>query len=246
MTMRIGFDLDGVLADLATAYREVDRRLFGAEAEADDAPDTPVDESGADAAAAPEAKAEVADEARRLREARRRRQGVWDAIEATEDFWTSLQPAEVGVVARLAQAAARHRWEVFFVTQRPETSGETAQRQTQRWLAAQGFEWPAVIVSRGSRGRLAAALELDYLVDDTPQNAVDVVSDSKTRVILVNRSGGAAVEANARQLGVAVVASAAEALGLLERAATAAASPTLVERLAKMVGWKAGGRGPEA
>ncbi len=238
MTMRIGFDLDGVLADLAAAYRDVDRRLFGEDAEADAAPESPTDEGAAAAADASEAAEDARPGGRRLREARRRREIVWRTIETTGDFWTSLRPTEAGVVARLAEVAARHRWEVFFITKRPETSGDTAQRQTQRWLSAQGFDLPAVIVARGPRGRLAAALELDYLVDDTPQNAVDVVSDSKTRVILVNRSGDASFESNARRLSVAVVASAGGAIDLLERSAAAAASPGLMERLAKMVGWK--------
>lgn len=238
MTLRIGFDLDGVLADLAAAYKAVDRRLFGADAEADEAPESPIDEGRADADAVGDAEEDVGGEVRRLREARRRQKIVCHAIETTDDFWAAVQPSEEGVVARLAEAAARHRWEVFFVTKRPETSGETAQRQTQRWLAAQGFELPAVIVTPGSRGRLAAALELDYLVDDTPQNAVDVVSEAKTRVILVNRSGDRSVEANARRLGVAVVGRASEALDLLERSTTAAASPTLMERLAKKIGWR--------
>ena len=238
--MRIGFDLDGVLADLAAAYKDVDRRLFGTEAEADEAPDSPTDEDGAEATAASDENEADADGTRGLRAARRRQKIVWHAIETTDDFWTTLQPTEEGVVARLAEAAARRGWEVFFITRRPGTAGETAQRQTQRWLAAQGFDLPAVIVTRGSRGRLAAALELDYLVDDTPQNAVDVVSEAKTRVILVNRSGDRSVEANARRLGVAVVATASAALDLLERSAAAAASPTLAERFAKMVGWKGG------
>jgi len=239
MTLRIGVDLDGVLADLASAYRDVDRRLFGAEAAQDPAPESPGENAGAEGG-----DADVATEdsgrgaARSLREERRRRQIVWHAIETTHDFWTTLKPTEEGVTARLAQAAARHRWEVFFITRRPETAGETAQRQTQRWLAAQGFELPSVIVARESRGKLAAALELDILVDDTPQNGVDVVADAKTRVILVSRSDQRAIGENARRLGIAVVGSASEALDLLERARTAAASPTLFDRLAKMVGWK--------
>jgi hypothetical protein len=237
MTIRIGFDLDGVLADLASAYRDVDRRLFGAAAAGDQAPESPSDEGGADAAGADAAAEDARGEARRLREERRRRQIVWHAIETTDDFWTTLKPTEEDVVRRLAEASARHRWEVFFVTRRPGTAGETAQRQTQRWLVAQGFELPSVIVMRESRGKLAAALELDYLVDDTPQNVVDVVAEATTRVILVNRSGDRTVAANARRLGVAVVGRASEAIDLLERAATAAASPTLVERVAKMVGW---------
>lgn len=40
----------------------------------------------------------------------------------------------------------RHPWEVFFITQRPATEGETVQRQTQKWLVQQGFDLPSVIV----------------------------------------------------------------------------------------------------
>ncbi len=247
MTLRIGFDMDGVLADLATAYAEVERRLFGdATAGAPDSPDANGEggvDPGEDEADAPET---AKDATRRLREERRRRQIVWHAIETTENFWTTLAPLEPDVVRHIAETAARHRWEVFFITQRPETLGETAQRQTQRWLAAQGFDLPSVVVTRGARGKLARALGLDYLVDDTAKNCVDVVADAKARVLLVDRSGDPRVAGNARKLGVAVVASAGKALDVLERATTARGNPTLFSRLAKKVGWTAGGREPEA
>ena len=71
-------------------------------------------------------------------------------------------------------------WEVFFITQRPATRGETVQRQTQRWLVAQGFDLPSVLVIAGSRGAAAGALRLDYHVDDLAQNCVDVLSDLGT------------------------------------------------------------------
>ena len=50
----------------------------------------------------------------------------------------------------------RHRWEVFFITQRPATEGQTVQRQTQRWLVEQGFDLPSVLVISGSRRRRRA------------------------------------------------------------------------------------------
>ncbi len=220
MSLRIAFDLDGVLADLAGAYRAVERRLFGREdeAEGDIGTDSPEPPDGAP----PDARADRRDEADRraaaLAAAARRREQVWDAIASTRDFWTTLAPIEDGAVARLAALAARYGWEVVFVTQRPATAGETVQRQTQRWLAAQGFDLPSVLVVRGSRGALAAALGLDYLVDDTPQHCVDVRAESSAKPILIQRDPDPSRERTARGLGITVVRSVGEALDLLERA----------------------------
>ncbi len=226
MSLRIAFDLDGVLADLASAYRAVERRLFGSGAIASDAetpevPDWPENGASADPSettmqAASRRAAELAVEARRRRQ-------VWQAIVDTDNFWTTLAPLEDGVVARLAALVARQRWEVFFVTQRPPTAGETVQRQTQRWLAAQGFDLPSVLVLRSSRGPLAAALDLDYLVDDTPQHCVDVRAESSARPILVLREPDPAQERAAARLGITVVRSVHEALDVLERAWAVAA-----------------------
>ena len=79
----------------------------------------------------------------------------------------------------------RHRWEVFFITQRPATDGDTVQRQTQHWLVAQGFDLPSVLVIAGSRGAAAGALRLDYHVDDSQQNCLDVMAASGARPILI-------------------------------------------------------------
>ena len=126
-------------------------------------------------------------------------------------------------------------WEVFFVTRRPETSGETSQRQTQRWLVAQGFELPSVLVVNGSRGRVADALALDALVDDLPSHCVDVKSESKAKPILMLRQGDDAVSRKARKLGIEVVTSMRECLGLLEGMSRRRGS-SLVSRLARRVG----------
>ena len=239
MTLRIGFDLDGVLADLAAAYRAVDLRLFGDAGVEDEAPESFGDDGETPLGSGDEKQDDMARGAvKHLREQRQRHLAVWHAIEATHDFWTTLRPLEEGLVARLAEAATRHRWEVLFITQRPDTVGETAQRQTQRWLVAYGFDLPAVVIARGGRGALADALALDYLVDDTAKNCVDVVADSDTRVILVNRTGDPTVAASARRLGVAVVSSASGALDILEQATAARTNPTLFNRLARLVGWR--------
>jgi hypothetical protein len=228
MSFRVAFDLDGVLADLTSAYRAVERRLFGAEP-ATGSPELPEDAAEAADGASAEPAAEESEAGDRRRDAQlaeaRRRDAVWRAMLATENFWTTLPPLEAGAVPRLAALAARYGWEVVFLTQRPASAGEPVQRQTQRWLAAQGFDLPSVLVLRGSRGPVAAALHLDYLVDDTPQHCVDARAESAAKPILVVREPDAARERVAESLGIVVVRSAAAALDLIERAQLAALEP---------------------
>lgn len=212
---RIGFDLDGVLADLSSAMAEVAERLPGGAA----VPPLPVEAGGAGdrgTAAEPPADADPSagssrDEAAAGAEGSERRLpglertgAIWSAIRATENFWETLDEIEPGAVARLAALADENRWEVVFLTERPSTRGRTTQRQSQRWLAGAGFPYPSVCVVSGSRGRIAEALALDLVVDDRPENCVDVVSDSKAAAVLIWRRGQHAVARNASRLGVEV------------------------------------------
>ena len=121
----------------------------------------------------------------------------------------------------------RHRWEVFFITQRPFTAGETVQRQTQRWLVAQGFDLPSVLVLHGSRGTAAAALRLDYHVDDRPQNCIDVSVDSNAKTILIVPESNQTAVASARKLGIGVVHRIGDALDILDQATLAQTNPSL-------------------
>lgn len=196
--MRIAFDLDGVLADFAGAYDAIARRLR--------------DESGSPDPASP-AEADAPSGKAPIGMARR----IWREIESTENFWTTLEPLEPDLIAGIHRRALREQWDVFFVTQRPGTKGESVQRQTQRWLHRRGYPLPAVIPHRASRGRLAAALDLDFLVDDTVQHCVDVREASGARPILVCTEPDAVIETNAERLGIAICRSATEALEVIGR-----------------------------
>ena len=92
---------------------------------------------------------------------------------------------EPGAVAYLAAIAAERRWDVLFVTTRPASAGDTTQVQSQRWLETHGFPRPSVYVVKGSRGKIAEALQLDAVIDDRPENCLDVVVESTARAILV-------------------------------------------------------------
>ena len=226
MPLRIGFDMDGVLADFAAAYLHIEANLFGPAARS--TPRHP--EKQAEDAESPEAGEE--------RPLRRRNDTVWRAIRATQDFWTTLQPTEPGAVQRIHELMLHHRWEVFFITQRPATDGDTVQRQTQKWLVAQGFDLPSVLVIHGSRGAAAGALKLDYHVDDSPANCVDVKSESGANPILIVPDGDRVAVASARRLGIGSARSIGEGLDILEQATKIQSQPKLLGRLAALVGWR--------
>lgn len=229
MSLRIGCDLDGVLADFARAYRDVEIRLFG-----------PGDTVRAGSPEEQRDQPATAESSGRDTPTRQRRRGdaVWAAIRATPDFWVTLEPIEPDAVRRLHAAMLRHRWEVFFITQRPDTAGDTVQRQTQRWLVRQGFDLPSVLVIPGSRGAAAGALKLDYHLDDSPTNCVDVKAESGAQPILIVPDANETTLASARQLGIGSARSILECLDLLEQASHGRPQPTLLARLGSLAGWR--------
>ena len=119
----------------------------------------------------------------------RQQRELWSAVCARENFWETLDEIEPGSLTRLARIVRERKWELIFLTSRPETRGDTAQLQSHRWLSARGFTLPSVFVVHGSRGKIAASLQLDVLVDDRPENCLDVAIDSTARAILVWRGG---------------------------------------------------------
>ena len=210
MSLRLGFDLDGVLADMNSALAREARRLFsGLEPQRSEAggPETSGggDSGGEAVEAAPLS----------LRLTDRQERQLWDAVRDIPNFWETLDETEVGIVARLAATAAARRWEVMFLTSRPRTAGDIVQVQSQRWLTRLGFPLPALYVVSTSRGRIAQALGLDVVVDDRPENCLDVAIESKARAILIWRDEENAVPASARRLGIGGVASVAACLDLL-------------------------------
>ena len=232
MAIRVGFDVDGVVADFAGAYREVEQRLFADRPGLPDEPEREAREqeqrgSGPD----PERSGPAP-------EARRRRDLIWKEIQAAPDFWTTLRPVEESAVRRIYELMIRHNWEVFFITQRPASAGATVQRQTQQWLATHGFELPTVVVVSGSRGRAAAALGLSYHVDDNPQNCLEIRRESSAKPLLIAAADDQETAASARKLGIGVAPTLDACLEILEKASAAQSEPGLLERLAALVGWR--------
>lgn len=249
-SLRIAFDMDGTLADLSTAFHQIEDRLFGpyeaehtqpqpeAREEEQEAEQRAAHESAAMSTSENDPAAQARERLAQARALRRHNDIIWHAIESTPDFWTTLKEMEDGIVRRLWEAAQKNRWEVFFITQRPATAGESVQFQTQRWLREQGFELPSVLPLSGSRGKAIQALKIDFLVDDTPKNCVDVISDSAARAILLTRGIDEFTENGAKRLGIVTVKTAADALEILEQATIAKVNPTFFARFLQKMGLK--------
>ena len=133
----------------------------------------------------------------------------------TENFWETLSENEPNAVSRLAGIAADRRWEVIFLTRRTPSAGDIVQVQSQRWLEAKGFTLPCVYVTPGSRGRIAAALHLDLVIDASPDNCVSVVTESDARAILIWTGDRTSLSPDARRPEISITKSFGECLDSL-------------------------------
>jgi hypothetical protein len=195
MSLRLGLDIDGVLADFRAAFRNTAEKLVRGEVEDVD----PDQVEGASPLSA--------NSVRR----------VWEHIARAPNWWMEIDAYEPEQIARLYGLTRAGRWETFFMTKRPPSAGDSVQFQTQWWIERFGFYLPSVLTVPGSRGDVANALRLDLIVDDQLINCVEVVSASPTKAILMQRTPDAAARDHATSRGIGVVATLADALSVVER-----------------------------
>jgi hypothetical protein len=241
MPLRVGFDLDGTVADMYVVLRREAVSLFGEDvlrksATKSHAPQEAGNEQSEQATESNPDDDETAGDLTELHLTPRQQTQLWDHVKTIENFWTSLPELEPGIIARIAATATQRRWEVIFLTTRPSTAGELVQLQSQRWLESQGFQFPSVYVVQGSRGKIAEALGLDAFVDDRPENCLDIAVESKAKVILIWHGNLADVPAGARRLGVRAVSTISEAVTLLEQLDDARNKPGFVRSLKRALG----------
>lgn len=206
MGLRVAIDLDGTVADLSLAMHDIAKTKFRK------LQDRQVDEPPPEAdGALPLERPSLGDLGLDSADLDR----LWRHVLKIRDFWTTLPESEPGIVRRIQQLADERRWDVLFITTRPLAAGRPTQVQSQEWLAANGFRYPSVYVVKGSRGLVASALGLDAVVDDRPENVLDVALDSTARPVLVWTKPLEALPPVARGQGIVVTASIAKALDVL-------------------------------
>lgn len=164
---RLGFDVDGVLADFNTSFilRVIDvtgRDLF---------PPRPFD-------------IPTWDYPQFYGYTEQEMDTVWKSITADIYFWENL--TEYPDTSQALQAISRQSHsgdDIYFITSRP---GLRAKRQTEKWLRGHGLsDRPTVLIS-SHKGLCAAALKLDAYIDDRWENTLDV-AQTHTQTYLLTR-----------------------------------------------------------
>jgi hypothetical protein len=191
--LRIGFDLDGVVANFRTAFLDMAANVVGREFIKK--PGSPM----------PDLDAVSPADAKR----------IWKVITDTPNWWLGVAPYEAAQIARLYQLSRRFRWEVSFLTTRIPTAGDSLQFQSQTWLEAYGYYMPAVVTVPGSRGEIANALRLDVVVDDQFLNCMEVIGASQAKGLLMLRIPDEDLQQQATERGLGVVSSLAEVIDVL-------------------------------
>jgi hypothetical protein len=190
MALRLGVDIDGVLADFRGAFRDAARECLRR--------DIAVESASENAALS---HAEI--------------DRVWAHIGRTPNWWMGVKAYEPSEIANLYAIARAGKWEICFLTKRPTSAGDAVQFQTQWWLEQQGYYLPAVITVPGSRGDLANALRLDLVIDDQFVNCAEVIGAGPTKALLMLRDPNPAMSKHALDRGVGVVSTLAETMPIL-------------------------------
>jgi len=209
MSLRVGFDIDGVVADFWSAFADVAAQVLSW--------------------SRPGTAADIRD----LSESDTHK--VWKVITETPNWWLTLKPYEPQEIARLYRLSRELKWEIMFMTTRVPTAGETALFQSQWWLETQGFYLPSVVTVMGSRGDLANSLRLDLVVDDQLINCGDVVAASQCKALLMLRKPHPTTQEQAINAGIGVVESIQQTIDVLHR--LHALTPDRRRSLTKLSEW---------
>lgn len=173
--MRIGFDVDGVLAEFCKAYEEVFVRQTGRNTfepfEVNVGPrswDWPTDLYGYT-----------------MEETTR----VWNEIKSDPKFCKQLPPLpDMGRLAdwlRGSFGQNQHKHDIYYITSRV---GPYAKIGTEDWLMNQGVFLPTVLIVSGkTKGDVAAGLKLDLFVEDNKENA-ETVAMAGVPTYLIDRA----------------------------------------------------------
>jgi hypothetical protein len=165
--MRIGVDLDGILADFTDAFRQL--ALFHYNIDIGEVPHS------WDWWQQHLSKQQFA--------------ALWHQIEAHPEWWTSLKPMQDAPQGFHALHSWRihHGADVYIITSRP---GKRIQYFSQKWVNKWALDPIPVLIAKDAhaKGVLATGLRLTHFVDDKPENVEAVALHCpQARAVLLDR-----------------------------------------------------------
>lgn len=154
--MRIGFDIDGVLANFIPSYQKLAIEVAGKDLfDRGDYKNPPCWNWPEYRGYSKETMKEV-----------------WNRIKNDERFWMDLDPLPGVSTLRMCILDLQRYHEIYFVTSRV---GSDVKWQTEQWLRLHlAIDLPTVLIS-SAKGLCAKALKLDCYLDDNADNVNDVV-----------------------------------------------------------------------
>jgi len=99
---------------------------------------------------------------------------VWADIRKTKNFWNTLEVLnEEDWTYFVNNMCCRTNVNVYFITAREETAGDSVANQSAKWLNNIGWMNPFVIQSR-QKGKLSELLDIKYVIDDKDNNLIEI------------------------------------------------------------------------
>ena len=154
--MRIGIDMDDVCANFQKKEVEVMHGMFGRPPIGT----MPIDWAGSN-----------------LQVSKEEYDQFWAKSATMENFWLNIDPLpsfDEETITLLLSVVMRH--DVYFVTNRYETPGMSAMKQTKAWFYHHASMASPNVVLAKEKGPMATVLQLDAFIDDRPKNCLDVLA----------------------------------------------------------------------
>lgn len=146
---RIGLDVDGVLAAFSPKFISMANAKYGLHLKPEDQHGWAHQSLG------------LSDE---------QADAIWQDIERTPNWWLSLDQ----LPGTHDLSAWYKRYRIYFITSRTLSAGLPVEDQTANWIRRHYFiPNPTVLVS-SNKGPLCAALNIEYFLDDRPENCTNV------------------------------------------------------------------------
>lgn len=160
--LRIGIDVDGILADFNPGYKALVEATTAVRLPEISATFPDTWNYAVDAGVTPEED-----------------KAIWKIISESQSFWYDLDPYPEAIPFLKRLSDFPDSVDTYFITSRP---GMVSKKQTEDWLETFGYvgdKFPTVLIS-SNKGDCASALRLTHYIDDRNENCWDVRDVSPT------------------------------------------------------------------